>query len=190
MEAKYRQVTHDKHIEQLSRFTENTDTLLIGDSIIERFEWFAKKEFTPNVLILAKGGDTIEHLYYRLTLKENPDFTKIKKVIFNIGTNNLGKKNINTDEIVNNIDTIYNRIKEICPNAEIKFVPLYYLSKTNPEITTNINLKLSKLFKNNYIDNFWENILPNFYDKNYYLDDVHLNESSYDKFYEQIKKFI
>lgn len=188
MEPKYRPVTHDKHIEQLLKFNQNIDTLLIGDSIIERFEWFAKKKFDENVLILAKGGDTIEHLYYRLTFEGNPDFTNIKKVIFNIGTNNLGKKNINTNDIVNNINIIYLRIKEMCPNADIKFIPLYYLNKTNPDIITEINSQLK--LKMNLIDDFWSEILPNYYNASYYLDDVHLNESSYDKFYEHIKKFI
>ena len=188
MEPKYREVTHDKHIEQLAKFNENIDTLLIGDSIIERVEWFAKKQFNENVLILAKGGDTIEHLYYRLTFEGNPNFLNIKKVLFNIGTNNLSKKNINTNDIVNNINTIYVRIKEMCPNAEIRFIPLYYLNKTNPEVITEINSKLK--LKMNCIDKFWNDILPNHYVPSYYLDDVHLNSSSYDKFYENIKKFI
>ncbi len=191
MEAKYRQVTHDRHVEQLQKFNEKIDTLLIGDSIIERFEWFAKKNFNENVLILAKGGDTIEHLYYRLTYKENPDFTQIKKVIFNIGTNNLSKKNINIQQIVNYVSVIYNRIKEMCPNAEIKFIPLYHLNNTPSKIIDNINIDLKQsLSENVFINDFWSDILPDHYDRNYYLDDVHLNENSYDKFYNHINKFI
>lgn len=76
----------------------------------------------------------------------------------------------------------------MCPNADIKFIPLYYLNKTNPDIITEINSQLK--LKMNLIDDFWNEILPNYYDSSYYLDDVHLNESSYDKFYEHIKKFI
>jgi hypothetical protein len=190
MDEKYRNATHLRHLEQIANYNEDIDTLLIGDSIIERFEWYANKQFNKNVLILAKGGDKIEHLYYRLNYKSNPNFTNIKNVIFEIGANNLSVKKNNIDEIVKNINIIYKKIKEICPNSSIKYIPLYYFDEINPEIITNLNKKLEEVLKHDFLKDFWNDILPNHYDKSYFEDKIHLNKKSYDKFYDKINKFI
>ena len=54
----------------------------------------------------------------------------------------------------------------------------------------NINNKLEEEFKQNFLKDFWKDILPNHYDKIYFEDKVHLNKDSYDKFYDKINTFI
>ena len=93
-------------------------------------------------------------------------------------------------EIVKNINIIYKKIKEICPNSNIKYIPLYYFDEINPEVIININNKLEEEFKQNFLKDFWKDILPNHYDKIYFEDKVHLNKDSYDKFYDKINTFI
>ena len=185
---KYRKSTYDRHIEQISKYNDDVKTLIIGNSIIERFNWFANKKFQNNVLLLAKGGDTTNNLMYILTFKENPSFQNITKIYFNTGANDINGK---SDEIViNDILFVYDYLKKMSPKAIIKFIPLYHIDGINPTIINFINNGVKSKLKEDYLDGFWDTILPNGYEKNKYEDHIHLNKESYDLFYNKLYALI
>ncbi len=186
--SKYRKTTHDRHIEQISKYNDEITTLIIGNLIIERFIWYAKKQFQSNVLLLAKGGDSTSNLMYILTYEKNPSFKNIKKIYFNTGANDIGGNNDIT--VAKNIIYVYNYLKTRFPNAIVKFIPLYHIDGVNPAIINFINNFVKNKLGNDYLDNFWDSILPNGYDTNKYTDHIHLNLQSYDLFYDKLYSLI
>lgn len=101
---KYRASTEKAHLEQLSELAAGTRCrfMLLGDSYFERFRWNPELQAYLELLkklgvfILAKGGDKIEHLSWRLSHQTlDPaifPFTDLEGIGLLIGLNNLADK--------------------------------------------------------------------------------------------------
>ena len=181
MEPLYRKVTADKHDEQVVGFTDNINTLIVGDSVMERLIWFAKVKFPENVLVLAKGGDIIQHLLWRL--ENTPNSDKITKIIVQIGQNNMFNKKVSAQAIADGIKKTVDLLSKKYPNASIFFIELYYQKNVEKFKTDEVNRITKSLIDKKFVDSFWTLILPNGYDNTKYDDEVHLNCDSYKKFY-------
>lgn len=187
LKAQHRRVTQERHEEQLRLFTESIDTILWGDSVFERFIWFAQKDFGPNVLILAKGGDKIEHLMWRAQHTEGS--TSIKNLVLHIGTNNLGGRQ-SVDTIAGGILGAAETLHAKFPQARITLIPLYQRQDVDPSVVHSLNDKLREGINSEYTtlrSDFWDGLLPSDrYEKKFYEDNVHLTKRSYEWFYEQM----
>jgi hypothetical protein len=196
MLPKYRSATESVHQRQVLGFTDKTTVLLIGDSIFQHFESLNHR-FASNILILAKGGDTAEHLLWRLG--KTPDSNTVKQVILEIGTNNLGRKKNPEylDYVCRGINYIISIIARKYPSATIHWLPLYgradrpmsEVEHVNDSVEQFIETSDNKLIVNS--KDFWYDLLPNNnYDRNKFFDHVHLNEHSYTWFYQSINRLI
>lgn len=187
----YREATKQVHSNQVVKFQEmlnsgvNPITLIIGSSVMERFDWFAKKTFPAHVVLLAKGGDKIEHLLWRLNNTPNSD--KVTKIIIQIGTNNLTVKNITTEQLSNGCVQVVTLLKNKFPRGKIIFPKLYYRGDVSTDKINKVNDELKRKLGDDFDEKFWDDFLPgNEYDSSKYLDHVHLNKESYDSFYKKM----
>ena len=191
IKSKYREVTDKRHTEQLKKIDIYTDTILIGDSFFERLEWFSKINFNKNIKILAKGGDTIEHLLWRI--ENTPKNNNIKNVILNIGTNNLTNKFNDTqiNDFINKIYYIIEEIKNIFPNSKIYYLPICFRKDIDKILIDKINIKINSNNNFVFLRNFWSDIIiSNGYDVKYFCDNVHLNLNTNMLFYNKILNII
>lgn len=183
--AEFRPATKKTHDEQLENFTDGINTLIIGSSVMERFIWFAKKKFPPNVLVLAKGGDRLEHLLWRL--EHTPNSSKIKKIVVQIGTNNMNPKKNNLEYIAGGIKYIIDLLHTKYPNADIKFPALYNRGDILPENVSALNQLIKGHLGNVFIEDFWAGLLDHkVFDQSKYVDHIHLNQQSYNWFYDKL----
>lgn len=182
--SEFRPATKKTHDEQVANFTDGINTLIIGSSVMERFIWFAKKDFSPNVLVLAKGGDRLEHLLWRL--EHTPNSPKIKKIVVQIGTNNLHPKKNNLEYIAAGIKHIVDLLYIKYPNADIKFPALYHRDDILPENVNTLNQLIKSKLGNMFIEDFWVGLLGDTFDQSKYVDHVHLNQKSYNWFYDRL----
>eukprot|EP00047_Mylnosiga_fluctuans_P017120 m.58872 g.58872 ORF g.58872 m.58872 type:complete len:410 (-) comp6930_c0_seq2:65-1294(-) len=188
----YRAATAERHAEQVAGFTAATTTLLVGDSIIERLVWFAQAHFSRETLVLAKGGDRIEHLLWRL--QETPDSPTIARVVLIIGTNNLGGKATPT-AIATGIAQVVTVLRVKYPAAAIDVLPLYNRASISPSIISEVNstaqADLAAAQGVTWRAGFWDGLLPSGeYDASHYDDEVHLNLASYRWFEAQLKALL
>ena len=188
MQSLHREATAQRHNEQLLNFTDDIDTILIGDSVFERFVWFLKAEFKKNVLVLAKGGDTISHLLWRLD--NTPNSNKITKIILHIGQNNISNKKTKASAIADGIKKTVDLLTVKFPNASILFIDLYYQKNVDKSKTDDVNHLTEIALGSKFVSSFWKSMLPDGYDNTKYEDDVHLNMESYKRFYQLIMKLI
>lgn len=136
--------------------------MLIGDSIFERFVWYAKVAFTKNILIFAKGGDTIQHLLWRLNTTPNSD--KIKKIILHIGQNNISNKKTKASVIADGIKKTVDLLTVKFPNAQILFIDLYYQKNVDKIKTNDVNRLTEIALGSKFVSSFWKPMLPDGYD--------------------------
>ena len=135
MEDKYRASTEAAHLEQLEERRALDEEgvpcrlMAIGDSHFERMRWNPEmKDYyellkKQNVCILAKGGDRIEHLSWRLSHQTlDPTlfpFAGLKGIALLIGCNNL------VDRPTKRM-TIPAKIRQIISRLQARFtVPIY-----------------------------------------------------------------
>lgn|SRR3990167_1763940 len=201
MQSKCRQATKEKHMGHCSVLSEmnlaDIERLYIGDSILERFEWkdYNKKHLFPNSFFLAKGGDKVQNLIWRL---ENLNFTfpNVKSVVLCIGTNNIGHDSSPT--IAKGVERCIELILEKIPDgATIYLLPIYFYEKEEPSIKEyNDQLSLlSKRFERKRRgpditcpEKFWKIIDEYDLRDHVYEDHIHLNEKGYDIFYENLMR--
>ena len=208
--------THNQHIAFIaSNDTNNYDTLLLGDSLFESISVCnVDKSDIASWLNCSVGGDGVQHLLYRMFHAEPclkqvlKDFSNFKTIVFLIGTNNTYNKD-NANNIYEGIINLIDKIKECC-NARLIVLaipPRTHTSLSEKEnnkkreiitqniITCNILLK-SNADKNNYeyydvtydfattVNNKFEII------HDYYIDDVHFNDNSYEIILNRMNKII
>ena len=187
MLAVYREASALTHNNQIKQIDDKTDTLLIGDSFFERLEWFQQIQFDKNIKLLAKGGDKLENLFWRI---KNTDLNdNIKYVILNIGTNNITSK-FNENKINDFILKLYfliERIKNNFKNAKIYYLPLIPRKDIDISIINSINSKIKSNNNFVFLQDFWTDILNTLaYDIKYYEDHVHMNKITNAKFYDKL----
>ena len=197
MESIYREPTEKLHNEQLKIFDQvllshDDITLLIGDSVLELFVRQIKfrgmgMTLPPNYVVLAKGGDRIQHLLWRL--EHTPDSEKVKKIILHIGTNNLSSKK-SVDPIAAGCIQVMEILKRKYPKAHITFISLYQREDIVSEKVCELNKKIRENIPDrcSFDSDVWIGILPpdDRYHKEFYTDNVHLNRSSYQLLYSKL----
>lgn len=186
----HRPQTEAVHAAQIQKISATeTRTLWIGDSVFERLEWFLlepqQKVLPSHVALLAKGGDKIEHLIWRLMHTLGGNF--ITRVVFQIGTNNLTKKS-NPEEIASGIAQVYQKIRVLVPEpATITFLPLYLRKDIPSYIIHTINTMVEQDFHIPTLTHFWDGILDTSeWQESEYVDHVHLNLEKYNLFFEKL----
>lgn len=197
-QALHRAATQQRHEEQLKGWGPHVKTLLVGDSVFERFIWGLDPElkFPPEVLVLAKGGDRIEHLLWRLD--HTPDAQHITRVILHIGTNNSPlpkKKEIadHTKRVASGILEVVRRMERKFPQARVEWLPLYPRKDVSVEIIDQINREVAFQLADNpegrsqvLSAHFWDDLLPRGFCDQQYEDHVHLNHDTYVLFFEKL----
>ena len=183
----FREASALTHSVQKEQINGDTNTLLIGDSFFERLEWFQQMQFDKNIKLLAKGGDKLENLLWRIENTEMND--KIEYVILNIGTNNLTTK-FNENKINDLISKLYfliEKIKNNFKNAKIYYLPLTPRKDIDISIINSFNSKIKSNSNFVFLQDFWIDILDtSSYDIQYYEDHVHMNKITNTKFFDKI----
>jgi len=181
----HRPATEETHLEQLKKLDvvlkENSDVcLLVGDSILAHLENYP---LPSNCGVLAKGGDKIGHLMWRLN--HTPSSDQVVKIILHIGTNNLSKK-MNVEKLENlstSVTKVVEKLGSKFPRATLYVLPYFPREDVPVDYVNTINNKLAGTSE--FLIDFWD-FLPSTYDKNFYFDHVHLNDASNSLFHEKI----
>ena len=190
-EKKYRWLDRVSLFEKLNK---THDIVMIGDSIMERFEW---AEYFKDVDIVNRGiaGDTSFLILERL---DNIVATKPEKVFLMIGINDLNRGR-SPETILNNIINITENLKSSGVKIIIQSVVL--LSDKH-DLDNNVAdnkqiLKLNELIREYCLENKYiyvdhnENLAYKGYLKNdYTIDGFHLNGNGYFVLAENLKKYI
>ncbi|MCX5775404.1 MAG: GDSL-type esterase/lipase family protein [Firmicutes bacterium] len=106
-------------------------TVFFGDSLTD---FFPISEFFPGKVIYNRGitGDTTEQLLGRI---DTVTAIRPKAVFLQIGTNDLNK-NKKPSEIVKNIMLISDKLKAELPDAKIRVISLYPISRNRKVLST------------------------------------------------------
>ncbi len=140
-------------------FALKNQTVLIGDSITEIFNWYElfyafSKQSGQAIYNRGISGDTSDRLLERLY--DNALNISPKNLVILIGTNDIGNV-VPTDVTIDNIDKILAETKAHCPDANIILEAVYPVNKNmsaaaaamvgvrKNEAIRNINQKISKL---------------------------------------------
>ncbi len=112
-------------------YAKPSQTVLLGDSITDFFNWYELFYDFSNVTgqaVYNRGisGDTTDRLLERL--HDNVLNIKPKNVVLLIGTNDIGK-GIPLEFSVRNVDLILNEIKKTCPETNVIFQAVYPINR-------------------------------------------------------------
>jgi len=180
---KWKQRTHDtnqKHLEQYSG--KSFKVAFLGDSMMERWlttgAEFWNKNFSEYAN-LGVGGDGIEHLLYRIGIL---DSIKVDKIILMIGTNNSEKRS--SDHICEGIAKVIDTIFEKAANTEL----IVYGLTNRTDVTDNkmkeINDKLEAHIKSRNNQKITYRLFCA--EKTDLVDNVHMNETGYSKWFDDM----
>ncbi len=185
---KWKQRTHDTHQLHLKEYSgKNFKVAFLGDSMMER--WKYTKYWSENFKEYANlgvGGDGIEHLLYRISGEGNVtsilDVIKVDKIFLMIGTNNSEKRK--PDQIIEGIQKVIKIIFEKQPNVELAVYGLTVRKDVPDEKIKELNDKLEKYIKNGGCLHLTYRSLD--IKKEDLVDNVHLNDQGYDKWFNDI----
>lgn len=183
----------------VNKYIQPKITIFIGDSITKGFE--LKEEF-DDLIIINKGVDGNKTTDVLDRLDTDVYSFQPSKVFLLIGINDIGK-NVESDEIINNIEKIVDNIRQNCPNITIYLQSIYPVNNTddkridkkhfkyrNNKSVISINKKLKNLASHKevvYID-VYSHLLDD--DNNlklsYTKEGLHLNKVGY----EEVSKII
>ncbi|KAI8919261.1 SGNH hydrolase-type esterase domain-containing protein [Powellomyces hirtus] len=88
--------THTEHLQQLQT-KDDYGTLLLGDSMLERFKTTGSETVlnkNETVFNAGVGGDKVENVIYRVEEGLFHMLPKLQTVFLHVGTNNFGKRTI------------------------------------------------------------------------------------------------
>lgn len=186
------------------KYSRENQTVLIGDSITEIFNWYELfYEYTErtNQAVYNRGisGDTSYGLLNRI--KENALNIKPKNMVVLIGTNDIGLK-APVSFIADCVEKIIAQTKEICPETNIILTAVYpvngVMSKEakamvgfrNNKTVAELNIELKKLSAS--YNTVWLDITKPLSDSSgnlaqkYTYDGLHLNAVGYELVAENI----
>ncbi|MFK5883612.1 MAG: GDSL-type esterase/lipase family protein [Candidatus Izemoplasma sp.] len=187
-----------------SKETKKDQVIIVGDSIIERFDLM---KFFPDLTIYNHGirGDETPDLLdsiFRRAIKYKP-----KKLFISIGTNDIGNSHNNVKDIYNNIVSIVNEVKNRSKDTEIHLVSVVPVNTANKSfivrefVDSRDNFDINLL--NYYLKNFARKNKFKFVDitkglKNnldqlnieYTTDGLHLNENGYQVFSDILRAYV
>ena len=117
------------HQEDAERRTSHRKILLLGDSHVHRLD--DKKLFQNDIIAKGIGGVRSEQVISRHKKTINSEATSTDEVVIQIGSND---KNVPKQRIIDNIDSMGKKLKEINPDLRITmlsiFVQTYNTTKT------------------------------------------------------------
>ena len=195
--------TSSKDWQVVNKYVKPKVIVFIGDSITEGANF---KDAFENTIVLNKGicGDDTYDIIDRLR-DDVYDFMP-DKVFLLIGINDIGK-DMDNEQIIENIDKIISDLKDNCPNTEIYLQSIYPVNNTNDKkidkkyfkyqnnkdvIAINKKIKDIADDKNiTYID-----IYSHLLDENdnlklsYTKEGLHLNEEGYEAVYKILEDYI
>lgn len=173
--------------------------LLLGDSHVERLIWKFPHLAPTNTWLCGIGGDRAFQLSYRIYNGNGNGYTQqltvlndFKTIGILIGTNDILSKRMKEEEIlsiVKQVECMHAHLNKRWPNAEIKVfpilpVPLIGRKRRNVANIDDYNQKLMSTGMVKSDAGFvWDLEVEKDFE-----DDVHLNESGYLKFTNQIIK--
>jgi lysophospholipase L1-like esterase len=193
--------THPKHVQRLKEAQE-PKFLVLGSSMIERFETSGKSEMTRltekyKCVLAGVGGDGIEHMLWRVEeglIAACP--SSITTVVLMCGTNNIEQRS--ADQVYEGTVHLIQKIQE--KRADLKIILFGLLPRDSQkkglthealmERIKTLNTKLAGLDGTNGIKfyNFF-NLLTKtglVKDDGYFDDHVHLNSAGYSIFAKQL----
>jgi len=183
--------------EHISNLKVTDEYLLLGDSHVERLIWKFPQFAPSNTWLCGIGGDNASQLSYRVYNEHGNGYTQHPTVTNEftsigivIGTNNISSK-MKDEEIlrfIKQVECMCLHLNKRWPNAEIKVfpippVPLKGRQKRNPANIDNYN---DRLYSSGMVAKSGTRFVWNLDLENDFEDDVHLNESGYLKFTNQI----
>ena len=121
---------------RLNKNTQKGEIVFYGDSITEMCD---VSLYYPEFEIINRGisGDTTSGMLERL--QDNLLDIEPSTVVFLGGTNDIGK-NVPTEEIAGNIESILKAVKEKCPNCRIIVQSVYPVNKNiRPRFLNQVN---------------------------------------------------
>ena len=192
-----------RYVEQKNRMLQgNVDILWVGDSITHFWETSGKAVWDKfygkrNAMNFAISGDRTGHVLWRI---ENSPMDKIspKLIILMIGTNNIGHKKPNSQEMhstpsetVEGIETIVKKLKETYPQAQLLLLDVFPRGNKPDDpfriAVNDINAGLRKIYLDNKVENVKMYEIGNlFLDENGILspeimpDFLHPNQKGYE----------
>lgn len=205
LKPKKRAATAERHAEQCREVKARKGPvrwILAGDSFFDRWLWRPEPEFEeirkllgPDVVVFAKGGDTIENLAWRMIEILDPEmfpFPSLNGVILMIGLNNLKEKDAALTP-----EKIMCIVGQIC--ARFPALPVYVialpetpLGKAKGWNTDEMNSRIQRLCSEcselpNVVYTFpWTGIEPGHFED----DGLHLNGAGNDIFFDSIAKIM
>ncbi|GJJ68232.1 hypothetical protein EMPS_00578 [Entomortierella parvispora] len=179
---------HEVHLPELLA-QPSLDTVLIGDSMLERFKTTgtATRIYTnlPRSLNAGCGGDKIENVLYRLSFMNTPlEQQQVKLWVVMVGTNNLRKKGLRSSEIDHYRLLLQNLLRLggeetkilVCELFKRKDFEDHCIEEANDMIHTMVKEMNANLGRERI---FWSEA-PKAVIKDEHLDDhVHLNTEGY-----------
>ncbi len=112
--------------EWLNKFNENVDIVFVGDSITELYP--VNEMYSGKVANRGISGDVIEGLLNRMD--ESIFDLNPKKVVFLMGTNDIGK-DYTVNQVLENTALVFKQIKEKLPSCEIFAISVYSVNRSN-----------------------------------------------------------
>lgn len=204
MRAEFRKATKETHTAQLARWSEKTTTLIVGDSILERLVWFSQKEFPAHMLVLAKGGDRISHLLWRL--EHTPSSPAVEKIFLQIGTNNLLRDP--PARISAGILQVVQVLRDKFPAARIfvgpiypcsdgaQPIPMHTIHSINTVVAAGLQATVGQPTSTpvpavSFEASFWAGIVPtDHFEAGLYTDHVHLSRHTNERLYAQLLRLL
>lgn len=187
----------------VNKYIQPNITIFVGDSITKGFD--LKEEF-DDLIVINKGIDGNKTTDILKRLDSDIYTFQPSKVFLLIGINDIGK-NIENDEIIDNIEKIVDNIRKNCPNTKIYLQSIYPINNTddkkidkkhfkyrNNKTVISINKKLKALASNKefvYID-----VYSHLLDENnnlklsYTKEGLHLNKDGYEEISKVLNSYV
>lgn len=183
--ARSHETHHSKHIPFIT--PSNFEIVLIGDSMIERFETTGattRIAKLPSSLNVGVGGDKIENVLYRLDigLLDVLQDRNTKIWLLAIGTNNLGKKGLKDGDL-ERYRVLLRALLGIAEGSKVLACEVFRREDIADKVVAESNRLLRQVVANVNVEVGGEKVVwsdaPAEITGNVRVDHVHLNEEGY-----------
>ena len=188
---------HSTHIFQLAHCSKNFTTVLIGDSMFERFKTtggYTSIGASPSVVNAGVGGDRICQVLYRfqrglLEAIQRNQGSHIGSIVLHMGSNNLNRRNPLRDDAVYEYELVLEAVRRaFAENCRIVVTAIFERRDVKKEDIEASNGKLKQM-----VEKFGGRVIwlpaPQM-DKKWFLDGAHLNKRGYKVWNEWLRTWI
>jgi lysophospholipase L1-like esterase len=182
--------TNEKHIAYFETVGKGTEILLLGDSMLERWQTTGREIWRNKGLNRRKignagvGGDRTEHVLYRID-HGLLNTIKPKLVILLIGTNNIEKDS--EQDVRDGIQKIIDQVR-LKVSGDVKFVVYGVLPRQGTDTLKrkidNLNVLIRDTIPNIQYEYFGDKFVnaKGEWQSSFFDDNVHLNTTGYELF--------